>query len=112
MRRTLVGVGASLVAVAAIPGGIAGAQACPVDLPQGSEPVTLDPADFVAEIDNPYWPMAPGTQWVYRETDGEGGAQRVKVTVTTSPRVTSSSPRASGRAARASTRSVRSALSS
>jgi hypothetical protein len=57
-----------------------------VDLPQGSESVTLDPADFAAEIDNPYWPMAPGTQWVYRETDGEGGVQRVKVTVTTRTR--------------------------
>jgi hypothetical protein len=87
MRRTLMGVGASLVlAVTATPGGIAGAQACPVDLPQGGDPVILAPSDFVAEIDNPYWPMAPGTQWVYRETDGEGGVQRVKVTVTTRTR--------------------------
>ena len=46
-------------------------------LPQGDESVKLDPADFVAQIDNPYWPMAPGSSWVYRE-DG----QRVEVTVT------------------------------
>ncbi len=31
------------------------------DLPQGSEPVKLDPADFTTRIDNPYWPMAPAT---------------------------------------------------
>jgi hypothetical protein len=52
-------------------------------LPQGSEPVELDPADFVAGIDNTYWPMEPGTTWVYEETDGKGGTQRVEVTVTT-----------------------------
>ena len=31
------------------------------DLPQGSEPVELDPADFTTEIDNPYFPVTPGT---------------------------------------------------
>jgi hypothetical protein len=46
-------------------------------LPQGSEPAKLDAGDFVARIDNPYWPMAPGSTWVY----GEGG-RRVSVTVT------------------------------
>jgi hypothetical protein len=51
------------------------------DLPQGSESVELDPAGFVARIDNAYWPMAPGSKWVYRETDGKGGQQRVEVTV-------------------------------
>jgi hypothetical protein len=52
------------------------------DLPQGSEPVNLDPADFTTKIDNPYWPMAPGDRWVYRET-GEGEPElRVEVTVT------------------------------
>jgi hypothetical protein len=51
-------------------------------LPQGSEPVKLDPAEFTTEIDNPYWPMSPGSRWVYRETDGEGNVQRVVVTVT------------------------------
>jgi hypothetical protein len=52
------------------------------ELPQGSEPVELDPAAFTTEIDNPYWPMSPGSRWVYRETDGKGGVQRVDVTVT------------------------------
>lgn len=51
-------------------------------LPQGAEPVELDPADFSVKIDNPYWPMAPGSRWVYREKDGEGGVNRVVVTVT------------------------------
>jgi hypothetical protein len=50
-------------------------------LPKGSEPVKLDPADFTTRIDNPYWPMAPGDKWVYRETD-EGTEKRVEVTVT------------------------------
>jgi hypothetical protein len=51
-------------------------------LPQGSEEVRLDPAEFTTEIDNPYWPMKPGSRWVYRETDSEGANQRVVVTVT------------------------------
>jgi hypothetical protein len=51
-------------------------------LPQGSESVELDPADFSAEIDNPYWPMRVGSTWVYREVDPEGGSLRVEVTVT------------------------------
>src|ERR687898_1020152 len=52
------------------------------DLPQGSEPVDLDPAEFTTEIDNPYWPMEPGSKWVYLESDREGTLQRVDVTVT------------------------------
>ena len=50
-------------------------------LPTGSEQVDLDPAEFTTEIDNPYWPMSPGSRWVYREEDPEG-ALRVVVTVT------------------------------
>ncbi len=52
------------------------------DLPQGGEPVDLDPADFTTKIDNPYWPMDPGTRWTYRETDEEGAKLQVVVTVT------------------------------
>jgi hypothetical protein len=46
-------------------------------LPTGSQTVTLDPADFSADVDHPYWPMAPGSRWVYEE-DG----LQVEVTVT------------------------------
>jgi hypothetical protein len=51
-------------------------------LPTGGDPVELDPADFGAPIDNPYWPMRPGTRWVYRESDPEGPELVVEVTVT------------------------------
>ena len=51
-------------------------------LPHGSEPVNLDPADFTTKIDNPYLPLRPGSGWVYRATDAEGGRSRVVVTVT------------------------------
>lgn len=51
------------------------------NLPQGGERVSLDPTDFSAQIDNPYWPMAPGSRWVYRETDAEGARMKVEVTV-------------------------------
>ena len=50
-------------------------------LPQGGEAVSLDPAEFTTEIDNPYWPMRPGSRWVYRETEGDTVA-RVVVEVT------------------------------
>jgi hypothetical protein len=49
-------------------------------LPQGSKPVALHPADFTTRIDNPYWPMAPGTRWEYREIDRDE-TLRVRVTV-------------------------------
>jgi hypothetical protein len=52
-------------------------------LPQGSEPVALDPALFAGvALDHPYWPMTTGNRWIYRETDAEGAEQRVEVTVT------------------------------
>jgi hypothetical protein len=46
-------------------------------LPQGSEPASLDPADFTTRIDNPYWPMVRGRKWVYEAPD-----ERIEVTVT------------------------------
>jgi hypothetical protein len=51
-------------------------------LPQGSEPVKLNPAEFTTDIDNPYWPMSPGSRWVYRETDTTGTVEKVVVKVT------------------------------
>ena len=56
-------------------------------LPQGSEPVTLNPADFTININNPYWPMTPGSRWVYRETDTSGARQKVVITVTPQTKV-------------------------
>jgi hypothetical protein len=78
---------AALVGCAAAAGMLATASGAenggnPSGLPQGSEPVTLDPADFTTTIDNPYWPMSPGTRWVYRETDTTGARRDVVITVT------------------------------
>jgi hypothetical protein len=33
----------------------------------------IDPADFVGQVDNPYFPLASGTQWVYRGARGAAG---------------------------------------
>ena len=68
------------------------AAACP--LPTGSERVRLDPADFTTRITNPWWPMRPGSRWVYRETDSEGARQRVVVTVTTRTKLVANGVRA------------------
>ncbi|MFL5931128.1 MAG: hypothetical protein ACJ75P_07720 [Gaiellaceae bacterium] len=73
MRRTLVLLAALITAAC-------GGSGESSSLPQGRETVKLDPGDFSAEIDNPYWPMRPGSRWVYRELDPDG-AKRVEVTV-------------------------------
>jgi hypothetical protein len=74
--------GAAVLALGATAIGAPGAQRPPTKVPQGSEPVNLKPADFTTRITNPYWPMKPGSRWVYRETDSKGTKQRVVVTVT------------------------------
>jgi len=55
-------------------------------LPQGTTPSKLDPSKFTTEIDNPYWPIRPGSHWVYSEVE-DGEAQRVDVTVTNRTKV-------------------------
>ena len=80
MQRGLSAITAVIaLAMTMVSGGVANAAAgsCPIELPQGSDPVTLDPADFGGPIDNPLWPMAPGTTWVYKE----GRTQRVNISV-------------------------------
>ena len=59
----------------------------PADLPVGDDPVQLDPAEFTTDIDNPYWPMEPGTRWTYREVDATGDELKVTVVVTSATRV-------------------------
>jgi hypothetical protein len=88
MNRILFAVPAAALALAACGGGDPSADtstngAAGSPLPQGSEPVHLDPADFSTRIDNPYWPMKPGSRWVYREVNPEElSVQDVVVTVT------------------------------
>ena len=50
-------------------------------LPCADERVKLDPADFVAEVDNPYFPLKRGTRWSYRGSDKEGTKSSNEVTV-------------------------------
>jgi hypothetical protein len=75
---------ACVLAVPAVAYGVADAATAKRSsgLPQGSERVRLDPADFTTRIDNPYWPMRPGTTWVYRGTGDEGPPHRIVVRVT------------------------------
>jgi len=56
--------------------------ACGDDDSSSGDDEELDPAEFTTEINNPWWPMTPGSRWVYRETDSEGANQKVVVTVT------------------------------
>jgi hypothetical protein len=57
------------------------AQPGPYGLPQGDDVVDLDPSEFTTRIDNPYWPMRPGTVWHYVERGG-GEVEKVTVRVT------------------------------
>lgn len=52
-------------------------------LPQGATPFDLDPTRFTTDINNPYWPMQPGTRWTYREVDTDGTELQTVVVVTT-----------------------------
>jgi hypothetical protein len=52
----------------------AGASRTSSGLPQGDDPVHLDPAHFSAKIDNRRWPMTVGSRWVYRVTDSADGS--------------------------------------
>lgn len=86
--------GAIVAVVLGVGVGVVPAAGADGDLPQGAEPVTLDPAAFTTRIDNPYWPMRPGTRWVYRETETDGTRHRVVVTVTRRTEMTAAGVRA------------------
>lgn len=51
------------------------------DLGGGIYHPDIDPANFVATIDNPYFPLVPGTTYVYEKQTPEG-LERVETTVT------------------------------
>lgn len=70
---------AAAASVTAHPGGRGGDGG----LPQGADPVSVNPADFSANIDNRRWPMTVGSRWVYKVTDlADGSTQRQAITVT------------------------------
>ena len=69
----------AVLALAACGGGSQSSRSS--SLPSGTRPVKLDPADFTTKIDNPYWPISPGSHWVYREVE-DGEVHRDDVTVT------------------------------
>ncbi|KRE21660.1 hypothetical protein ASG80_13230 [Agromyces sp. Soil535] len=78
MLRILAPCAACVFALSACTAGVPASSS----LPQSDDPVSLDPAEFTTEIDNPYWPMEPRTRWSYVEFDPEGGELTVDVIVT------------------------------
>jgi hypothetical protein len=84
--RRIAAAGAATAAALALGLGVAagaGASGRSSGLPQGSDPVHLDPADFSANIDNKQWPMTVGSRWVYRVVDSsDGSVQRDVIKVT------------------------------
>ena len=70
------------------------AAAVAAKLPEGSEPVALDPEEFTSKVDNPFFPLRPGSRWVYRETDPEGTRQKIVVTVRRKTRLIANGVRA------------------
>jgi hypothetical protein len=86
-RARAAGAVLALAALGLLAGGCGGNKAAPAQttpaphLPQGAEQVRLDPANFTTEIDNPYWPLAPGSVWVYADRDASGARQRDVVRV-------------------------------
>ena len=86
MRRAAVTITVAALALGAATG-VAVSAGPDGELPRGSETVHLDPADFSTDIDNRYWPMRPGSRWIYRETDSDGTRQKVVVTVTDQTRL-------------------------
>jgi hypothetical protein len=86
MKRQVASIAVMAAAGALLAGSSHGASAgaaatCGNPLPQGSDHVTISPYDFVSTIDNNYWPMAPGSRWVYSETDKSGAVTKDVVEV-------------------------------
>jgi hypothetical protein len=82
-RRSLVRPLARVLVVMALAGSTVAIGGARPPVPAGDAGVgRLDPARFTTRIDNPFWPMAPGSRWVYQETGGDSDRRRVEVTVT------------------------------
>jgi len=84
MRRGVVLLLAVVVLAAACGGSGSEAVIDPGD--GGDYSVTLDPADFVAVIDNPWMPFVPASRWVYEGGDGVE-VEHIEVVVLSETRV-------------------------
>lgn len=54
----------------------------PTDAQPSEAASTLDPADFTTEVTNPFFPLLPGTRWVYEGPDDAGDLEHREVVVT------------------------------
>ena len=72
--RPFVTLGMALLLVACVVAGCSEDAAAPYD-------VSVNPANFVAQIDNPFMPLTPGTVFVYEGTKEDGHEKNI-VTVT------------------------------
>lgn len=68
LRTALWLLGASLLALAG----------CGEDSTNGPDGVVIDPADYVDGVDNPHWPLVPGTVLIY---EGESGGESERIVV-------------------------------
>lgn len=64
--------------------GACGSSASPSIAPSGVDELVVptpdpDPADFVAEVDNPWYPLEPGRTWTYEDSSTAGGTVTVRV---------------------------------
>jgi hypothetical protein len=81
---------AGAAALLALLGLLVACGATPAPLaPTGTDGLTIptpspDPADFVARVDNPWFPLAPGTVWTYRRYSSLG-SQVLTATVLAQP---------------------------
>jgi len=78
----VVGVGAVVVAATV---GDEDDEAPSTDETEAAYAPTIDPASFTTAVDNPYFPLEPGAQWVY-EGRTEDGPERTVVEVTNQTR--------------------------
>jgi hypothetical protein len=74
--RNLTKPATAIGALSVIAGLILARPAAATPLPQGGQPVDLNPAEFTTEITNPYFPLTPGTRLVYREQSARGPLQK------------------------------------
>jgi hypothetical protein len=56
-------------------------------VPGGPYAIAIDPANFVAGVNNPYFPLVPDSSWSYEETDTEGDTIYLTAIVTTETKV-------------------------